>query len=171
MTYPYNPYQNPYNPYNPYQPNYQPMQQQMQYQPPVQQTPPVPSSTSTIIWVRSIEEAANYPVAPNAAVQLWSSTEPVVYLKQADASGKPTMKTYDLVERAEQPSTASNEVSGNHAYAKQEDVSALAGVVRDMNGSVSSLKEDIESIKKDMYGIAGKSQKKPVKKQESEEDS
>lgn len=32
-------------------------------------------------------------------VALWDSTAPVIYLKQADASGKPTTKIYDLVER------------------------------------------------------------------------
>ena len=48
-------------------------------------------------------EAANYPVAPNNAVTLWDSNSPVVYLKQADASGKPSMKTYDLVERTQRP--------------------------------------------------------------------
>ena len=100
-------------PYYPYQPNYfqpvpdqlaqlrqnqfQPMQQSQQFQP--QQSPPAPS----IVWVQSEQEATNYLVAPNSAVTLWDSNSPVVYLKQADASGKPSMKTYDLVERNSKP--------------------------------------------------------------------
>lgn len=101
-------------PYYPYQPNYfqppmpdqlaqlrqnqfQQMQQPQQFQP--QQNPATPS----IVWVQSEQEALNYLVAPNSAVTLWDSNSPVVYLKQADASGKPSMKTYDLVERNSRP--------------------------------------------------------------------
>ncbi len=76
---------------------------QGQYQPQqAVQAPPQPqgNQNSAIIWVGSEWEANNYPVAPNAAVALWDSSAPVIYLKQADASGKPTMKVYDLVERS-----------------------------------------------------------------------
>ena len=96
-----------YQPYQPCQPpmadqltqlrqqQYQPMQNQ-QFQ---QQAPTSPS----IVWVQNEMEAANYLVAPNSAVTLWDSNSPVVYLKQADASGKPSMKIYDLVERTQKP--------------------------------------------------------------------
>ena len=76
---------------------FQPIQQPQQFQP--QQNPPAPS----IVWVQSEQEALNYLVAPNSAVTLWDSNSPVVYLKQADASGKPSMKIYDLVERNSRP--------------------------------------------------------------------
>ena len=76
---------------------FQPMQQPQQFQP--QQNPPA----SSIVWVQSEQEALNYLVAPNSAVTLWDSNSPVVYLKQADASGKPSMKIYDLVERNSKP--------------------------------------------------------------------
>ena len=94
-----------YQPYQMYQP---PMADQLmqlrqnQYQPNMQQAPqqqPPPS----IVWVQNEMEAANYLVAPNSAVTLWDSNAPVVYLKQADASGKPSMKVYDLVERTQRP--------------------------------------------------------------------
>lgn len=97
-----------YQPYPMYQPpmadqltqlrqnQFQPMQNQ-QFQP--QQAPTSPS----IVWVQNEMEAANYLVAPNSAVTLWDSNAPVVYLKQADASGKPSMKIYDLVERTQRP--------------------------------------------------------------------
>ena len=86
-----------------YQPYYQPpmadqlTQLRQSYQP-MQQPQQAPASPS-IVWVQSEMEAANYLVAPNSAVTLWDSNAPVVYLKQADASGKPSMKIYDLVER------------------------------------------------------------------------
>ena len=102
-SYPYYGYQ-PYQMYQPYQP---PMADQLtqlrqqQFQPAqnVQQAPQ--QTQSGMIWVQNEMEAANYLVAPNSAVTLWDSNSPVVYLKQADASGKPSMKIYDLVERTQ----------------------------------------------------------------------
>ncbi len=97
----------PYPYYQPYQPTYYqpPMADQLTQlrQQPYQamQTPQQPSPS--IVWVQNEMEAANYLVAPNSAVTLWDSNAPVVYLKQADASGKPSMKTYDLVERTQRP--------------------------------------------------------------------
>ena len=97
----------PYYGYQPYQPYQPPMADQLmqlrqnQYQPNMQQ-PPQQQSPS-IVWVQNEMEAANYLVAPNSAVTLWDSNSPVVYLKQADASGKPSMKIYDLVERTQRP--------------------------------------------------------------------
>lgn len=94
-----------YQPYQMYQP---PMADQLmqlrqnQYQPNMQQAPQQQPSPS-IVWVQNEMEAANYLVAPNSAVTLWDSNAPVVYLKQADASGKPSMKVYDLVERTQRP--------------------------------------------------------------------
>lgn len=95
-----------YQPYQPYQP---PMADQLtqlrqnQFQPVQQPQQPSPS----IVWVQNEMEAANYLVAPNSAVTLWDSNVPVVYLKQADASGKPSMKIYDLVERSQRPAQTS----------------------------------------------------------------
>ena len=94
-----------YQPYQPYQP---PMADQLmqlrqnQYQPNMQQVPQQQAAPS-IVWVQNEMEAANYLLAPNSAVTLWDSNAPVVYLKQADASGKPSMKIYDLVERTQRP--------------------------------------------------------------------
>lgn len=97
----------PYYGYQPYQPYQPPMADQLmqlrqnQYQPNMQQVPQ--QQAPSIVWVQNEMEAANYLVAPNSAVTLWDSNAPVVYLKQADASGKPSMKIYDLVERTQRP--------------------------------------------------------------------
>ena len=96
----------PYYGYQPYQPYQPPMADQLmqlrqnQYQPNMQQAQ---QASPSIVWVQNEMEAANYLVAPNSAVTLWDSNAPVVYLKQADASGKPSMKIYDLVERTQRP--------------------------------------------------------------------
>ena len=71
-------------------------------------------------------------VAPNAAVALWDSTAPTVYLKQADASGKPTLKVYDLVERlASAPDT---QKAPTAEYVTRKEFDALAELVSEMKG-------------------------------------
>lgn len=87
--------------YNPYFPTFYQGYQTPQIQQQLQQ-----QQQSGILWVSGATEAQNYPVAPNNAVALWDSSRPAIYLKQADASGKPVLKTYDLVERTEMPQNA-----------------------------------------------------------------
>lgn len=139
-------YQPNYYASNPYQAQYQvPTMSQ-----PVQNAQPVAQQTqnlSSILWVRNNQEAAMYPVAPNNAVALWDSGAPVIYLKQADAAGKPTMKTYDLVERAEKPAESVSAQEGNTAYATKGELAVLAGVVKDVDGVISSLREEVDSLK------------------------
>ena len=85
-------------------------QQPIYNQPPMMQDPMMrpqyqpqyrPQQNQSIIWVPSEKAANDYIVAPNNAVTLWDMNAPVVYVKKADASGKPDMKTYDLVERVQ----------------------------------------------------------------------
>lgn len=107
-------------PYYGYQPNY--------YQPPMQdqlgqlRQQQYPQQQQSIIWVTGEQEAMGYLVAPNSAVALWDSSSPTIYLKQADASGKPTMKTYDLVERRPVQVQKAPEIE----YATRADLEALA---------------------------------------------
>lgn len=154
-------YQPNYYAVNPYQAQYPaPAPQQAQ---PVQQVQPQPQNQSSILWVRNNQEAAMYPVAPNAAVALWDSGAPVIYLKQADASGKPSMKTYDLVERPERPAeSVSAQEGGSIAYATKDELAALAGVVRDVDGVIASLKEEVSNLK------AKATVKKAVRKDEDD---
>lgn len=78
--------------------------QQMAPQPMQQPAQQAQAQTGGIIWVGSKQEADNYPIAPGCAAALWDSNSPVIYLRQADSTGKPSTKTYDLVERTEAPS-------------------------------------------------------------------
>lgn len=77
-------------------PQYQPAPQMSAYQPQPQQP-----QNQSIIWIPNEQAANDFIVAPNNAVTLWDMNAPVVYVKKADASGKPSMTTYDLVERAQ----------------------------------------------------------------------
>ena len=110
--------------YNYYQPTYQPYYQQNQQ--------------TSIIWVGGLSEAQMYPVAPNAAVALWDSTCPALYLKQADASGRPSMKVFDLVERTEPPVQAHPVPSTTTQYATKDELTA----------ALEALKGTIESLTK-----------------------
>ena len=104
-------------------------QQQMQAIPPMPQNP-LPQSG--VQWVSGEQEARSWMVAPNAAVALWDSTAPTVYLKQADASGKPTLKVYDLVERLASAPDAQKAPAAEYVTRKEFD--ALAALVSEMKG-------------------------------------
>lgn len=133
---------NPYGYQNPYYPQAMPdnlmqmRQQQMQAMPPqmpqMPQTLQNPVAQSGVQWVAGEQEARNWMIAPNAAVALWDSTSPTVYLKQADASGKPSLKIYDLVERTETAPATPQIKAGEYVTRKEFD--ALAALVGELKG-------------------------------------
>lgn len=93
--------------------NQQPMQPNMMQQ--NQQIPSIPNvnqvqqptfqfgtQSNGINWVDSYESATKWPILPGNAVALWDQNAPVVYLRQADNTGKPSTIVYDLVERTDE---------------------------------------------------------------------
>ena len=145
----------PYNSYFPqtYQPYYQqPMYQQtqqpqmMQSPTPAQQSSASQPMSSGIIWVQGEAGAKSYLVAPNTTVQLWDSERQTIYLKSADASGMPSIKTLDYTIR-EMPqnnvSVASNDVS--KAFATRDEVNTLAE-------QIAALKSEFEGFSKRSVG-------------------
>ena len=134
----FNPYyQNPYYP-QPMPDNLMQMRQQQMMQPAPSPAPQNPVATGGVQWVSSEQEARGYLIAPNSAVALWDSTAPTVYLKQSDASGKPTLKIYDLVERAE---TASN---APQKFVTREEFDRLAALVGEIKGKKKRKVEEDE---------------------------
>ena len=119
------------------QPISQPMQEPMmrpQYQPapqmPAYQPQPQQPQNQSIIWIPNEQAANDFIVAPNNAVTLWDMNSPVVYVKKADASGKPTITTYDLVERMQaQPTPASAQPEPAIEYVTRKDFDELAAKV------------------------------------------
>ena len=137
MAYPY---------FNPYYPQPMPdnlmqmrQMQQPQIQPQMQPQMQNPIAQGGVQWVSGEQEARGYLIAPNSAVALWDSTAPTVYLKQADASGKPTLKIYDLVERAETPSNAPQKPGVE--FVTREEFDRLAALVGEIKGK-KKRKED-----------------------------
>lgn len=105
-----------------------------QYQPtpqyPTPQPQPQQSGGQSIIWVPNEKAANEFIVAPNNAVTLWDMNAPVVYVKKADASGKPTMTTYDLVERSTAPvSPTATQTVPAVEYVTRKDFDELAAKV------------------------------------------
>ena len=146
-------YQYPYSPTyfgNPFQqmPIQQPQQavQTPNVQPQYTQNYAPTVSASSLIWVKGRMDADAYPVAPNGAVALWDQENPCVYLKKADASGKPTITVYDLVERVDKP------VPQEQSFASVADLAAF-------KGDIDAMKAEIERMRSDLYGIAGKRSK------------
>lgn len=156
-----------YNPYN-YLPSYQPIvqaPQAMQNQQQIQAVQPQPAQS--IIWVSGDSEASVYPIAPNSAVTLWSQSEPVVYLKQADASGKPTLTTYDLVERTGRPpESKTSEDDRLSAYATKEEFTTIVAAVNGLNVMLSSIKSELSSMREDL----GMTKKAHARKTEADDE-
>lgn len=107
-----------------------------QYYPQYQQQYPV-SQNNGIIWVQGEAGAKSYMVAPNSTVQLWDSEAQVIYLKSADASGMPSIKTLDYTIRELPRQTPQN--APESRFATVDDITAI--------------KAEIERIKEDLgYG-------------------
>ena len=106
------------------------------------QPPQNPVAQSGVQWVSGEQEARNWMIAPNAAVALWDSSAPTVYLKKADASGKPSLTIYDLVERTETPRTATQEKGMEFVTRKEFD--ALAALVGELKGKKKRKVEEEE---------------------------
>lgn len=64
-----------------------------------------PRQGNSRIWVQGEAGAKSYLVAPNTSVDLWDSEKQLIYVKSADASGMPTMRTieYSFQDNAQTP--------------------------------------------------------------------
>ena len=135
-NYNYNPYINPYA--SPYQ---------QQYQQPTQMPTQMPTQQSNgFVWVDGIEEANNFYVAPNNAVQLWDKNSPCIYKKSADSTGKPSMQIFDLVERKMQTQPKSDLNADFSDFVKRSEITQLeervAKLERPKGGK--RIKEDVD---------------------------
>lgn len=164
-NYPYNGYQSPY--YSQPMPGQmeqqmrqgqpQPMPMQGTSQPnsiPIVNNPILPQSQSVpnmqfgntnmnssgILWIRNRDEALAWPVAPNNAVALWDMSAPFVYLKQADATGKPTITPYELVDRSQDV----NSQSQSQGYAQNQPQEASTAPLKLPEDYVT--KDDIKAL-------------------------
>lgn len=133
---------------NPYYQHQLLMQQQPQYS--MQQNPIIPQpqpqqpvQSNNIIWVTGEAGAKSYLVAPNTTVQLWDSESQTIYLKSADASGMPSIKTLEYnIKNENQPIQAK---LVEDEYISREEFDAL-------KTQIMSIKREMESLKINSMG-------------------
>lgn len=79
-----------------------------------QNQPQMPNNNrdNDFIWVTGKAGADAYNVAPNSRVILWDSDAQVVYIKSADAMGRPSMQILDYTIRQNDVAKA-NPLQGN----------------------------------------------------------
>lgn len=119
--------------------SYQGMYYPQQYQQPAQQAQQ--PTTSSIIWVQGEAGAKSYMVAPNTTVQLWDSENQTIYLKSADASGMPSIKTLDYTIREAANAPAAAQVMGND-YATKADIEALRNQIEALKAQIREAKHE-----------------------------
>jgi len=99
-----------------------------------------------IIWVSGKGEADGYLVAPNSAVALWDANNPVIYLRKADSTGKPSTVVYDLVERTDNPAPqqAAPQIDWSQFITRDQLEDILAERLK-RPAKAAKVKEDTES--------------------------
>lgn len=129
----YNYYPNTYQVYPQYptQPNAYPTQMSVGQN---------PANTQTALnWVQGESGAKSYLVAPNQTVVLWDTESQTIYVKSADASGMPSIKTLDYTMRESAPN--SKPVSGETAFASKDDVDILKKEIEALKSKFEAGKE------------------------------
>lgn len=175
MPYPY--YQPNYQNYYPasYQPMYQQGYQQptQQTQPQVQQQSYAPTQNQAqnggFVPVRSEAEARAYPVAPGTSITFKNETAPYCYTKTMGFSQleAPRFEKYRLV-KEDEPETSESSGEVKQEYVSKADFGVVVDSVKGLNEIVALMKNDVDGLKSEVYGLAGR--KRVVKKQEADSD-
>lgn len=97
------------------------------------------SASSGIIWVQGESGAKSYLVAPNTTVQLWDSEDQKIYLKSADASGMPSIKTIDYTVRDAQSSPEPSD-DKSHKFISKEELESLRSDIEALRADVDKMK-------------------------------
>lgn len=129
----YNYYPNTYQAYPQYptQPNAYPTQMSVGQNP--------SNTQNALIWVQGESGAKSYLVAPNQTVVLWDTESQTIYVKSADASGMPSIKTLDYTMRESAPN--SKPISSETAFASKDDVDILKKEIEALKSKFEAGKE------------------------------
>lgn len=93
-----------------------------------------PKATNDFIWVQGEAAAKAYLVAPGSTLTLWDSESPTIYIKSADASGIPSMRVLDFVERTEAVPPAPHKCQCAGKWATKEQVEELKAEIEKLKG-------------------------------------
>ena len=155
---PYLYYQNPYMVQYQAQPTQQahPVQNQQNYAQPQNQI-----QNGGLVTVPSEEVARNYPVALGTSVTFKHETAPYCYTKTMSFSqfDAPKFEKFRIVKEDDVPAEEAKEAPVV-SYATKEDLGAVVAAMNGLDEMLSHVKGDIETIKTDMYGMAGRKKSK-----------
>ena len=99
----------------------------------------VGANTNALIWVQGEAGAKSYMVAPNQTVVLWDSEAQVVYLKSADATGMPSIKTLDYTIRDGSPQKP--EIADLSGFATKDEVTLLQKEINALKAKFNDRRE------------------------------
>lgn len=95
-------------------------------------------SNNGIIWVSGEAGAKAYLVAPNTSVTLWDTESQTIYIKSADSTGMPSIKTLDYTMR--ESAVPEAKIPPVSDYVTKDDISVI-------KAEIESIKANIESMK------------------------
>lgn len=110
----------------------------------VPQTQPQPSVQNSLIWIQGEAAAKSYLVAPGNTVPLWDTESQTIYLKSADASGMPSIKTLDYTIREMQSPV-------NH-LSQEPQIDLSKYVTRDELEGILSKLQSVPKAKEEVKG-------------------
>ena len=97
-------------------------------------------TSSNLVWVQGEAGAKSYMVAPNQTVVRWDSEAQTVYLKSADATGMPSIKTLDYTIRGGSPEKP--EIADLSGFATKDDVDYLKKEINALKAKFDVRKEN-----------------------------
>lgn len=124
---------------NGYPTSYTPYPQQYLQQYPLPQPQNQNANVSNMLWVQGEAGAKAYLVAPNTTVQLWDSERQTIYLKSADASGMPSIKTLDYTIRND---AVKSPIEG---FQKAEGINVSQNDFNSLQAQINALRDDFEA--------------------------
>ena len=104
-------------------------------QPAPQPSQPQPT-TASLTWVQGEAGAKSYLVAPNSTVTLWDSESQTIYIKSADATGMPSIRTLDYTIRG-----GAVDAKSTDNYVTRDDFDAIKKEIDDIKKSLGKEKK------------------------------
>lgn len=114
-----------------------------QYQSQYQQTQSQSQNNNGLIWVSGEVGAKSYLVAPNTSVMLMDSEGDKFYLKSTDASGMPTLRTFEYKEVLQNNAQGSQSAQKalNEQFVTREEYDELRAIIDDLRKPKTALKK------------------------------
>ena len=106
-----------------------------------QQSMTVPQKTAqapTFLYVLGDEEARAAQLLPGTTAYMFSTQEPVAYIKEVDYSGKPVrFETYDLVKREDKPKEEAPVINTDSFVTTEQLSSVIADTKKELMANIS----------------------------------